>query len=84
MFNMSLLTSDAYAILFGVFLFGKKLNYLYFIAFVVIIGGILMYNIKNDQVTDKFTNLKEDDLETNALNDDLKKTDFETEGILIQ
>lgn len=67
MLNLSLLTSDAYAILFGVFLFGKKLTYLYFISLVVIIGGLLMYSIKNSKVVDKFTPVDPKDNEENGI-----------------
>ncbi|GJJ69869.1 solute carrier family 35, member F1/2 [Entomortierella parvispora] len=44
-FNLSLLTSDFYGLLFGLFLFNAKINKLYPIAYVLIIGGILVYNI---------------------------------------
>eukprot|EP01138_Halocafeteria_seosinensis_P014144 gb/GECG01014442.1/.p1 GENE.gb/GECG01014442.1/~~gb/GECG01014442.1/.p1 ORF type:complete len:393 (+),score=26.49 gb/GECG01014442.1/:1-1179(+) len=44
LFNLSLLTSDLYAVLVGLVLFEVKLNYLYFIAFVVIVAGIVLYN----------------------------------------
>lgn len=67
MLNLSLLTSDAYAILFGVFLFGKKLTYLYFIALIVIVAGLLFYNIKNNRVTDKFTSITPKDIEENGM-----------------
>lgn len=68
MFNLSTLTSDVYAIIFGIFLFGKKLSYLYFIAFVIICGGLIIYNVKNKGVVDKYTeksgeNIQEDEIE---------------------
>ncbi|KAF8939006.1 DUF914-domain-containing protein [Dissophora ornata] len=44
-FNLSLLTSDFYGLIFGLFLFGSKINRLYPIAYVLIIGGIIVYNI---------------------------------------
>jgi len=44
-FNLSLLTSDFYGLIFGIFLFNAKINKLYPIAYVLIIGGILVYNI---------------------------------------
>ncbi|KAG0323869.1 hypothetical protein BGZ99_002402 [Dissophora globulifera] len=44
-FNLSLLTSDFYGLLFGLFLFGSKINHLYPIAYVLIIAGIVVYNI---------------------------------------
>ncbi|KAF9169848.1 hypothetical protein BGX21_009646 [Mortierella sp. AD011] len=44
-FNLSLLTSDFYGLLFGLFLFQAKINKIYPIAYVVIIVGIIVYNI---------------------------------------
>ena len=45
-FNLSLL-SPISAVLAAVILFSVKLNYLYFIAFVTIISGVIWYNIAN-------------------------------------
>ncbi|KAF8932533.1 hypothetical protein BGZ52_009972 [Haplosporangium bisporale] len=44
-FNLSLLTSDFYGLIFGIFLFDAKINYLYPIAYVLICAGIVVYNI---------------------------------------
>ncbi|ORZ05536.1 hypothetical protein BCR41DRAFT_312254 [Lobosporangium transversale] len=44
-FNLSLLTSDFYGLIFGIFLFSAKINRLYSIAYTLIIGGIIAYNI---------------------------------------
>ncbi|KAF9905469.1 hypothetical protein EC991_001636 [Linnemannia zychae] len=44
-FNLSLLTSDFYGLIFGIFLFNSKINKLYPIAYILIIGGIVVYNI---------------------------------------
>jgi len=44
-FNLSLLTSDFYGLIFGIFLFNAKINRLYPIAYVLIIAGIIVYNI---------------------------------------
>jgi len=48
LFNLSLLTSDAYAILFGIFLFNDHLHWLYWIALVIIVAGLCLYNIRNE------------------------------------
>ncbi|OAQ28104.1 DUF914-domain-containing protein [Linnemannia elongata AG-77] len=45
-FNLSLLTSDFYGLLFGLFLFDSKINEIYPIAYVLIIAGIIIYNIR--------------------------------------
>ncbi|KAI1309330.1 hypothetical protein EDD11_004113 [Mortierella claussenii] len=44
-FNLSLLTSDFYGLLFGLFLFDAQINKIYPIAYVLIILGIIMYNV---------------------------------------
>ncbi|KAI1307328.1 hypothetical protein EDD11_004514 [Mortierella claussenii] len=44
-FNLSLLTSDFYGLIFGIFLFAAKINRLYPTAYVLIISGIIAYNI---------------------------------------
>lgn len=44
MFNISLLTSDVYAIVFSVFVEHATPNWLYFAAFVVIFLGIVLYH----------------------------------------
>ncbi|KDR65717.1 hypothetical protein GALMADRAFT_260118 [Galerina marginata CBS 339.88] len=42
-FNLSLLTSDFYGLLFGLFLFHYKPYWLYFISFAVVIAGLITY-----------------------------------------
>jgi solute carrier family 35, member F1/2 len=42
-FNLSLLSSDFYGLLFGLFLYHYRPYWLYFISFVVIIGGLITY-----------------------------------------
>eukprot|EP00164_Ancoracysta_twista_P002301 GFYU01003044.1.p1 GENE.GFYU01003044.1~~GFYU01003044.1.p1 ORF type:complete len:410 (+),score=59.27 GFYU01003044.1:161-1390(+) len=49
--NLSLLTSDVWAVLFGLFLFGDQLSWLYFLAFAIIIGGVTLYNQRSPIVT---------------------------------
>ncbi len=44
LFNLSMLTSDLWAVLVGVLLFGQGLSWLYFVALAVIIAGIVLYN----------------------------------------
>ncbi|KAF9582428.1 hypothetical protein BGW38_000221 [Lunasporangiospora selenospora] len=45
-FNLSLLTSDFYGLLFGIFLFNATINKIYPIAYVLIMLGIIIYNVK--------------------------------------
>ncbi|KAJ3555368.1 hypothetical protein NM688_g2619 [Phlebia brevispora] len=42
-YNISLLTSDFYGLLFGLFLFHYSVYWLYFIAFAVVICGLIIY-----------------------------------------
>lgn len=42
-FNMSLLTSDFYGLLFGLFLFHYSPYWLYFVAFAIVILGLIVY-----------------------------------------
>ena len=42
-FNLSILTSDFWSVVFGVLLFHVQLHPLYFVAFVLIVAGLLMY-----------------------------------------
>ncbi len=42
--NLSLLTSDVYSLLFGLFLFHLKFSWLYFLAFGLVVAGLIVYN----------------------------------------
>lgn len=42
--NLSILSADFYTLLFGLFLFGYKFHFLYFVAFAVIIIGLAIYS----------------------------------------
>ncbi|KAK3818486.1 MAG: solute carrier family 35 member SLC35F1/F2/F6 [Benniella sp.] len=65
-FNLSLLTSDFYGLIFGLFLFGAKINRLYPIAYVLIIVGIIVYNIY-PAPEPKFNKVLEQDKENKVL-----------------
>eukprot|EP00455_Lapot_gusevi_P050190 TRINITY_DN7234_c0_g3_i1.p1 TRINITY_DN7234_c0_g3~~TRINITY_DN7234_c0_g3_i1.p1 ORF type:complete len:182 (+),score=31.09 TRINITY_DN7234_c0_g3_i1:194-739(+) len=43
--NLSFLTSDFFSVLFAVFLFSARLVPLYFVAFFIIIGGLVVFNL---------------------------------------
>jgi len=45
-FNLSLLTSDVYAIIAGIFIFNYVPSGLYFLAFAAIVAGLLLYNVR--------------------------------------
>lgn len=44
--NLNLLTSDVFAIVAGVYLFGYKFTVLYIVAAVLIVAGLIVYNIR--------------------------------------
>lgn len=44
-FNLSLLTADGWALLVGILIFGDVLSSLFWLAFVVIVSGIVLYNL---------------------------------------
>lgn len=72
-FNLSLLTSDFYGLLFGLFLFQAQINKVYPIAYVLIILGIVIYNIRETpepQFNHKLQDSKhgEDEVEVKADN----------------
>ena len=43
-FNLSMLTSDLWGVIFGFVLFHQSLMWLYFLALVVVVAGILSYH----------------------------------------
>ena len=47
--NLSLLTSDVFAVIAGIFLFGYKMTFLYIIAAILIVIGLIVYNIQPPQ-----------------------------------
>ena len=51
-FNMSLLTSDFFGVLSGMFLFHETLTPLYFIGFLFIISGLIVYSKSTPPTTD--------------------------------
>ena len=46
LFNLSLLTSDVYSLLFGLFLFGYHFSWVYLLAFGAVIVGLVVYNLE--------------------------------------
>ncbi|KAJ1349111.1 hypothetical protein KIN20_004562 [Parelaphostrongylus tenuis] len=52
MFNLSVLTADFYSLLFGLFLFMDTFHYLYFVSFVVVVTGSIIYSFRETQRRD--------------------------------
>lgn len=51
-FNLSLLTSDVFAVVAAKYLFNEELSWLYFVGFALIIVGVLVYNRALTPTTD--------------------------------
>jgi solute carrier family 35 protein F1/2 len=47
--NLSLLTSDVFAIIFGIFYFNYVPSYLYIVAAVLIVAGLIIYNFNLEE-----------------------------------
>ncbi|KJE88851.1 transmembrane protein [Capsaspora owczarzaki ATCC 30864] len=43
--NLSFLTADVYTLLFGLFLFGYKLSWVYFVSLALVVFGLALYNL---------------------------------------
>jgi solute carrier family 35 protein F1/2 len=50
MFNLSLLTSDIYIILFSYFIFGNVLSWLYFISYFLLAIGLIIYHTEESPI----------------------------------
>ncbi|EPB67616.1 hypothetical protein ANCCEY_13290 [Ancylostoma ceylanicum] len=57
MFNLSTLTADFYSLLFGLFLFKDTFHYLYFVSFLVVVTGSVIYSIRETQVSSSFSSV---------------------------
>ncbi|EFA81646.1 putative transmembrane protein [Heterostelium album PN500] len=88
MMNLSLLTSDLFSIIFAIFLFDRKLHWLYFLSFVIIISGLAIYNLSQPhhkssevrQLMDNDTENNNQELDIESNNE--KKTATTTEVIV--
>ncbi|KAF7804315.1 solute carrier family 35 member F1-like [Senna tora] len=44
MFNLSLLTSDMWAVVFRVYLYHQEVDWLYFVSFALVVIGLIIYS----------------------------------------
>ncbi|CAH8665303.1 unnamed protein product [Schistosoma rodhaini] len=51
--NLSLLTSDVYAVLMDIFIFHHSFHYLYILCFLIILLGVGLFNVNQPVITDK-------------------------------
>jgi hypothetical protein len=56
--NLSLLTSDVFAIVAGIFLFGFVPSLFYILAAALIVGGLIVFNVSNEEKTVTMTDLE--------------------------
>uniref|UniRef100_A0A914X0A6 Solute carrier family 35 member F1 n=1 Tax=Plectus sambesii TaxID=2011161 RepID=A0A914X0A6_9BILA len=52
LFNLSILTADFYTLLFGLFLFKYTFHLLYFVSFIVVVGGSAIYMLRETHKRD--------------------------------
>ncbi len=67
LFNLSLLSSDIFSVIFAYLVFGQLISYMYCAAFVLVAGGILLYNREKSPGADTEYAIKDDTLETDVL-----------------
>jgi solute carrier family 35 protein F1/2 len=72
LFNLSLLSSDVFGLLAGVFLFGERLSPYYFGAFVLTIGGAVVYNQR-----EAVSNMRSQGTDVAGIDQDNKPGDLE-------
>ncbi|KAJ6816392.1 putative solute carrier family 35 member F2 [Iris pallida] len=60
MFNLSLLTSDMWAVLIRIFLYHQKVDWLYYLAFGFVAVGLIIYSF-NDKTSDTVTTIDDDE-----------------------
>eukprot|EP00794_Sanderia_malayensis_P000161 gene161-773_t len=82
--NLSLLTSDLYTLLFGLFLFGYKFSYLYFIAFGGIFAGLITYNWKPTPVAPRRTKEAKEQMATLSTSSHQKIADSSEKTKLVE
>jgi len=72
-FNLSLLTSDAFALIAGIYIFDVVPSMWYFFSLGITICGLIIYNVKNEYQTDVVINTpaEKEPLETNANPDEI-------------
>ncbi|XP_033100400.1 solute carrier family 35 member F1-like [Anneissia japonica] len=66
--NLSILTADIYSLLIGLFVFHYTFSFLYFLSFVTIVLGIVLYSLKKTGVVssnDRYREFQNDDAQAN-------------------
>lgn len=64
MFNLSLLTSDMWAVLFRVFIYHQKVDWLYFVSFLVVGIGLIIYSTTEKKLVPASATTEDENLNT--------------------
>ncbi|CAI0423049.1 unnamed protein product [Linum tenue] len=75
LFNLSILTSDMWAVLIRIFFYGQKVDWLYFLAFLIVTIGIVTYSVNEQDFSTNVPKINEgdDNSEYQLLDDDNTK-----------
>ncbi|CAL1378072.1 unnamed protein product [Linum trigynum] len=75
LFNLSILTSDMWAVLIRIFFYGQKVDWLYFLAFLIVTIGIVIYSANEQDFNANVPKINEgdEDSEYQLLDDDNTK-----------
>ncbi|XP_039684227.1 solute carrier family 35 member F2 isoform X2 [Medicago truncatula] len=64
MFNLSLLTSDIWAVVFRVFIYHQKVDWLYFVSFLVVAIGLIIYSTTEKKLVPASATTEDENLNT--------------------
>ncbi|XP_071723140.1 uncharacterized protein [Rutidosis leptorrhynchoides] len=76
MFNLSLLTSDMWAVVFRIFLYKQQVDWLYYIAFAVVVIGLVIYTTMGKDPVTKKKKEKEEQEEEKEEKEEEEKIEF--------
>ncbi|XP_069145741.1 uncharacterized protein [Solanum lycopersicum] len=76
LFNLSLLTSDVWAVVIRTFFYKQKVEWLYFAAFALVVTGLIIYSkTEKDSVNAPATNIEEANQRYQLLNEEEEQAD---------
>ncbi|XP_057440599.1 uncharacterized protein LOC130732602 isoform X3 [Lotus japonicus] len=76
MFNLSLLTSDLWAVVFKIFLYHHKVDWLYFLSFALVVIGLIIYSTTEKDSTPALSATEDGNVDTEyqILDDEISTT----------
>uniref|UniRef100_M1AHW2 Solute carrier family 35, member F1 n=1 Tax=Solanum tuberosum TaxID=4113 RepID=M1AHW2_SOLTU len=75
LFNLSLLTSDVWAVVIRTFFYKQKVEWLYFVAFALVVTGLIIYSKTEKDHVNAPANIEEADQRYQLLNEDEEQAD---------